>query len=263
VKPAATAEQARLLSAPKYAALGLYACLWLWCVAEYALLGLPAGRISWIWPWCGIAASLLVLAVGGKRIIQPFALLALAGFGVELSGIYLGLFGRYSYTGMLGPAAIGVPLAMGLAWALLLCYVSQMLSPLPLNRYGLAAVGALWMTGIDLVVDPLAAGPLHLWVWHGGGQYFGVPLSNFLGWYIFSFLLLAALGRFSWTSRGIKLIGLSLVVSLALGAARHQLWLLVGIACGLAAVHWAVEHWHPAPKRLLATPSAPRSGRAG
>jgi uncharacterized membrane protein len=234
----------------------------MWCVAQYALLGRTAGQISWAWPWCGVAASLLVIAVGGKRILQPFALLALAGFVVELSGIYLGMFGRYSYTDSLGPAAIGVPLAIGLAWALLLCYVSQMLAPLPLSRYGLAAVGAAWMTGIDLVVDPLAAGPLHLWVWHGGGQYYGVPLSNFLGWYIFSFLLLAVLGRFSWTSRGIKLIGLSLVISLALGAARHGMWLLVGLCAVLVAVHWAVEHWHPAPRRLLAAPLLPRTERS-
>jgi uncharacterized membrane protein len=261
VKSATTAEQTILLSAPKYAALGLYLCFWMWCVAEYAVLGTPAGQISWAWPWCGIAATLVVIAVGGKRIVQPFALLALAGFGAELTGIHLGFFGPYSYTGSLGPAAIGVPLGIGLAWALLLCYVSQMLSPLPLNRYGLAALGALWMTGIDLVVDPLASGPLNLWIWHSGGPYFGVPLSNFAGWFVISFLLLAALGRFQWTSRAIKLIGLTLVISLALGAARHQMWVLVGISCVLIAVHWLAEHWHPAPRRLLAAPLAPRTER--
>ncbi|MGH9761719.1 MAG: carotenoid biosynthesis protein, partial [Blastocatellia bacterium] len=25
---------------------------------------------------------------------------------------------------------------------------------------------------------------LHLWIWRDGGAYFGVPVSNFLGWYL-------------------------------------------------------------------------------
>lgn len=250
--------RARLRNASKYIALGAYACLWIWCVVQYVVVGIPPGQISWAWPWCGIAATLLVFAAGGKRIIQPFLLLAVAGYVVELIGMYGKVFGSYSYTNALGYAAIGVPLAMGLAWALLLCYVAQMLSPLPLNRLALAAIGAVWMTGIDMLVDPLAVGPLKLWVWQGGGPYFGVPLSNFAGWLLFSFILLVALGRFEWTSRGIKLTGLSLVVSLALGAARHEAWVLVGVAGLLVGMHWAVEHWHPAPKRLIATSFTPR-----
>jgi uncharacterized membrane protein len=224
---------------------------------------MPAGQISWVWPWCGIAATLLVFAAGGKRIIQPFLLLAVAGYAVEIIGQSVQVFGRYTYTDALGYAAIGVPLAMGLAWALLLCYIAQMLSPLPLSRLAIAALGAVWMTGIDLLVDPLAAGPLKLWVWLDGGPYFGVPLSNFVGWLFFSFILLYALGRFDWSSRGIKLTGLSLVISLALGAARHQAWVLVGVACILVAVHWAMEQWHPAPKRLIAFTLAPGNEPAG
>lgn len=262
MKLAIASEHTLLVSAPKYAALGIYLCLWMWCVAQYALLGQTAGQISWAWPWCQLAATLVVIAVGGKRIVQPFFLFAMAGFGAELGGIYLGLYGQYSYTGMLGPAASGVPLGIALSWALLLCYVSQMLSPLQLNRFALAALGALWMTTIDLVIDPLASGPLNLWVWRNGGPYFGVPLSNFIGWFIVSFILLAASGRFNWTSRGIKFIGLSLVLSLAFGAMRHQLWLLVGLSALLIATHWVVELWHPAPRRLLAAPLSPRSERS-
>lgn len=257
------ARRARLRALSKYIALGVYGCLWIWCVVQYVVIGIPAGRISWVWPWCGIAAALLVIAAGGRRVLQPFLLLSVAGYAVELLGMHGNVFGSYSYTDALGYAAIGVPLSMGLAWALLLCYVAQMLSPLPLNRFGIAALGAGWMTAIDLLVDPLAVGPLKLWVWEHGGPYFGVPLSNFAGWFLFSFILLFALGKFDWTSRGIKLIGVSLIVSLALGAARHETWMLVGIACILVAVHTAVEQWHPAPKRLIAATWTPRSEPAG
>jgi uncharacterized membrane protein len=255
-QPAGLANIAR--GSSKYAALAVYSGLWLWCVAEYVMLGITSSRTSWVWPWCGVAASLLLLAAGGKRIYLPFLLLSVAGFGVEQMGIHYGVFGQYSYTPTLGVGASGVPLAMGIAWALLLCYVSQMLSPLPLNRLVLAALGAVWMTSIDLLVDPLAAGPLKLWIWHDGGSYFGIPFSNFVGWFCVSFLLLLVLGRFHWSSRAISLIGLSLVVSLALGAMRNQMWILVAISAVLVVAHWVVEQLHPVSKRLLLAPGIAR-----
>jgi len=45
----------------------------MWCVAEYVVLGTPAGRISWIWPWCGIAASLLVIAPASANTLAKLA----------------------------------------------------------------------------------------------------------------------------------------------------------------------------------------------
>ncbi|HXR16746.1 MAG TPA: carotenoid biosynthesis protein [Terriglobales bacterium] len=32
--------------------------------------------------------------------------------------------------------------------------------------------------------DPVWSTILHLWIWRDGGAYFGVPVSNFLGWYL-------------------------------------------------------------------------------
>ena len=36
----------------------------------------------------------------------------------------------------------------------------------------------------DLGMDPMSSTVQQVWVWHHGGGYFGVPLSNFLGWYL-------------------------------------------------------------------------------
>jgi uncharacterized membrane protein len=36
----------------------------------------------------------------------------------------------------------------------------------------------------NLSFDPLASTVRQVWIWKEGGSYFGVPASNFLGWYL-------------------------------------------------------------------------------
>lgn len=45
------------------------------------------------------------------------------------------------------------------------------------------------MVACDLSQDPVWATILHLWIWQRGGPYFGVPISNFFGWYLTVFVI--------------------------------------------------------------------------
>jgi putative membrane protein len=45
------------------------------------------------------------------------------------------------------------------------------------------------MVAWDLSQDPVWATVLHAWIFPGGGAYFGVPISNFLGWYLTVYVL--------------------------------------------------------------------------
>jgi uncharacterized membrane protein len=47
----------------------------------------------------------------------------------------------------------------------------------------------------DLGFDPQASTIQHFWIWEQGGGYFGVPLTNYLGWFftVYVFLQLFAL----------------------------------------------------------------------
>ncbi len=56
-----------------------------------------------------------------------------------------------------------------------------------------AAVAALVMTAWDLVMDPgmAAAGN---WIWEQGGAYFGVPVHNYFGWLLTTFLVYVGRG---------------------------------------------------------------------
>lgn len=157
-------------------------------VLSYAALGGPPAGSEWAAPAYLATAGLLALAVT-RRAEWP-ALLGGAAIGwlAEAAGVAWGIpFGAYRYTAALGPAVAGVPLVMAAAWMVLLAYVRQ---------WGLPWwAGALALTALDLVIDPLAAGPLGFWVWEQAGPYHGIPMSNYAGWLVVSGALMV------WSAR--------------------------------------------------------------
>ena len=59
----------------------------------------------------------------------------------------------------------------------------------PFNLVSLPVVAAFVMTQWDLVMDAPNATIAKVWIWHDGGGVFGVPLSNYLGWLLTSWLI--------------------------------------------------------------------------
>ena len=106
------------------------------------------------------------------------------GFAAELVGTRTGLpFGRYSYGGGLGRKVAGVPLLAGAAWAMMAhpaWVTAGLIDERPGRRVPLAA-GAL--AAWDVFLDPRMVRDGY-WHWPGGGRYEGVPLSNFVGWFV-------------------------------------------------------------------------------
>ena len=47
------------------------------------------------------------------------------------------------------------------------------------------------LTAVDLLLEPLAIS-VGAWTWHVEGPYLGIPLSNFAGWFLVSFLIYVA-----------------------------------------------------------------------
>jgi putative membrane protein len=113
-------------------------------------------------------------------------------------------FGHYYYTDLLGPKLFLVPLLIGpayvatgyLAWVLANVLIGDV-------RRGAGAfttiavpfIGSFLMVMWDLCFDPNFSTIRHFWIWQQGGGYFGVPLTNYLGWFltVFIFLQLFAL----------------------------------------------------------------------
>ncbi len=138
--------------------------------------------------WHGAAAYRL-------RGIAVFVVICLViGNGFENLSILTGFpFGHYYFTGLMGPRLLRVPIFLGLAYVGM-GYVSWTLGRL------LVAGTRPRFTGSEIVTVPLAAGfvmvawdlsmdpiwstVMRAWIWLRGGAYFGVPVSNFLGWYL-------------------------------------------------------------------------------
>lgn len=209
---------------------GFYAVLWIGGLVSYLVLDGPPKGSEWAAPaFLALAAGLACIALPAaeRRILLAAAL---AGFAAEALGVATGFpFGHYQYTATLSPSLCGVPLVMAAAWAVLIVYVRQM-TPSPVW-------GAVWMTVLDLVIDPLAAGRLRYWDWAGTGPYYGIPWTNFAGWFFVSLILLAAIRKPPAPCPTAAGIGLSLVLFFTAIALGGGLFGAGAIGLGLITMH--------------------------
>jgi len=102
-------------------------------------------------------------------------------------------FGWYHYSDALGPKLFLVPLLIGpayfgmgyLSWTLARAILGDEDTGLSgLLSFVTPVIASFIMVSWDLTIDPMMSTINGSWVWHNGGSYFGVPLSNFLGWYL-------------------------------------------------------------------------------
>ena len=133
----------------------------------------------------------------GTRGILVFTAFCLgAGVLFESLSLRTGFpFGRYYFTSVMGLRVFQLPILLALAW-LGIGYLSWVLASLilgaqPLSRTAVLVqplVAAFLMTTWDLAMDPVWCNVDRAWVWTRGGPWFGVPLSNFFGWYLTTWL---------------------------------------------------------------------------
>jgi putative membrane protein len=140
------------------------------------------------------------LRLGAGRTILFFGLTVVISFIAEEMGVRTGLvFGPYHYSDMLGWKLGEVPVLVPMGWFMMIYPSSVVAQALlqgvdvrrPLGMVILALFSALAMTGWDMVMDPPMAAA-HNWVWETGGPYFGVPLHNYFGWVLNTFVIYLA-----------------------------------------------------------------------
>ncbi len=112
--------------------------------------------------------------LGARTALKYLGVASVLGYSFEYLFITTGLIGRYVYTADLAPLLGPVPVFIPLLWAALsyFCLIAA--------RNVLAS--SLLMVLLDVSFDPRFS--LTLWHWITPGQYFGVPLSNFVGWFV-------------------------------------------------------------------------------
>lgn len=190
------------------------------CFAAVMYLILTEAVWSWIrLPGLGNVGFTLVFVVfaithcaastGWKRAGSFFALTAAVSYLLEEVGVRTGwIYGPYHYSDMLGPKLGHVPILIPLAWFMMIYPAWVAARALTKNietrsaagLAGRAAVAAMVMTAWDTVMDPgmAAAGN---WIWERGGSYFGVPLKNYFGWLLTTFLVYVGAGLLGMAER--------------------------------------------------------------
>jgi putative membrane protein len=175
-------------------------------VALYAAVILLGPALGLIPSWLNAPLSALLPMVfalihgarqfGWRDMLAFAAICLLVSNALENLSIITGFpFGHYHYSDNLGPKVFLVPLLIGPAY-LGMGYLSWTVARLILDGgrhaaarvFALPAVASFVMVSWDLTFDPIASTVAGSWVWHDGGAYFGVPVSNFLGWYLTVYL---------------------------------------------------------------------------
>jgi uncharacterized membrane protein len=173
-------------------------------------------RVAWAWsgPTCVLLGAVAAFVHAGGRVgwIRATALLAAAtsvALGAELLGTSTGFpFGEYHYTSLLGYRIGGlVPFPIPISWFYMLYASLAICGGLPRGgdlrsspwRWSMIA-GAI-LVAWDVSMDPAMVSTAH-WIWGSGAvfrelampdwlvrffsadAFYGMPLSNWLGWYV-------------------------------------------------------------------------------
>ncbi len=194
-----------------------YAVLWIGGVYTHCLTRASA-EPPWAAPLFLLLAALIATLACGEVAVP--AIYAAGGFLAEVVGVHTGFpFGEYVYSSAFGPSVAGVPLAIACAWVVLLLFARDLAGRFARRRWAAVVVGAAMMTMFDLLVDPVATSTLSYWKWRLPGPFFGVPLSNFAGWFGVSALLLAIAPPSRRNSRAVVVLGSSVILFFSLIAA--------------------------------------------
>jgi len=145
-----------------------------------------------------LASTSHALVHRGARWTGAYVLVT-GGLGLlaEAVGTATGVpFGDYDYTGSLGPQLLGVPVVIPLAWAMFAYPCLLVGQRLARTALGAAAVGGCALASWDLFLDPQMVEAGH-WRFADvtaslpGAP--GIPLSNYLGWLLVAWAMLALL----------------------------------------------------------------------
>jgi uncharacterized membrane protein len=162
----------------------------------------------------GCAFAHAAMTYGPKRALALFVICIVITFAMENIGTSTGFpFGSYHFEVDAGLPSIGrIPIIVGPLWfgagyfswvvaSILLDGADRQLER-PVNFVALPIVAAFVMTQWDLVMDAPNSTIAKVWIWHEGGGVFGVPLSNYFGWLLTSWLFFQAFAFYLRRSTG-------------------------------------------------------------
>lgn len=153
----------------------------------------------------GVITALWLIENYGRRGLLTVLIILVVSWVVEHLGATTGFpFGSYAYTTVLQPQIIGiVPLAIPFAWVLVIAssmgatnlVVNSEGTPFaPLDGLSRVLTTASFALLLDITIEPFAVHINHYWLWDYRGGYYDIPASNFISWWVLSFI-------FAWVLR--------------------------------------------------------------
>lgn len=146
----------------------------------------------------------LFAGIHGARIYRSRGILVFTGLCLGVATLFESIslrtgfpFGHYRFTDLMGPKISGLPILLALAyvgmgylsWVVSLALLGSEKKPLSGRRIVLVPLMASFvLTAWDLSMEAVWADIDHAWVWRDGGSYYGVPISNFLGWLLTAYV---------------------------------------------------------------------------
>lgn len=158
--------------------------------------------------------SFVCLILSYKRLSFGFWIMvllsAVIGFLAELIGIHTGLlFGDYWYGANLGVKLGGVPLIIGVNWAMLSLITTAFFLKSKHSIWVKAIFSTSLMTALDVVMEPVAM-ESDFWQWEGGV----IPIYNYVCWWIVGYLVHLIMYRQQAHEQNKVSIGLLLILTL-------------------------------------------------
>ncbi|MFN2260657.1 MAG: carotenoid biosynthesis protein [Psychroflexus sp.] len=164
--------------------------LLLWLFHVSGIIGISLGYLDWFSEKTSLNLLIISLALifcfdlfsFKKSII--FVIIASLGFLVEVLGVNYGwFFGNYTYLENLGIKLFGVPILIGINWAILSFVSAQISQILKVHWVLKVIVGAILMLILDILME-FNAPRFGFWEFQNNE----VPFSNYLAWFSFALL---------------------------------------------------------------------------
>lgn len=174
--------------------------IWVGCMIAVPLLarhgdrGKTRGIMFGVVAQATLAAVYLIYAWSPVHALWAIVVVPLLGWIAEFVGSRTGIpFGHYHYTEALQPQIHRVPVAIPLAWLMMLppsWAVAELIAPSG-PWWVRATIAATAFTAWDVYLDPQLV-TWAFWKWDVPGRYYvGIPLGNFLGWFIWAWIISA------------------------------------------------------------------------
>jgi bisanhydrobacterioruberin hydratase len=164
-----------------------------------------------------IACLLLSMRFSTKLVLDVL-LVGIIGFGVEWIGVHTGwLFGNYSYGENLGWKWSDIPLMISVNWIMLSFSAVACIQHLKISDALKAILSALLMTGLDVLIEPVAIRS-DFWSWHNGI----IPFYNYVCWFLISLPIHYYLLKRKTTKQNTVSVGLFIVLVVFFGILNYR-----------------------------------------